>query len=88
MRALSVDGEDLDVDLVQKRRELLGHLNAVLEVAFEKYSNPRTKNSERQSWGRLIVNAVSCAAGVLKDADIDELKARLETVEEGLKRRP
>jgi hypothetical protein len=35
------------VDMPQRRRDLLRKLFAVREVAFSKYDNPRTKNSER-----------------------------------------
>jgi hypothetical protein len=66
----------------RKRRELLSHLDEVLEVAFSKYGNPRTKNQERQGWGRLIVNAVEAASSVLRDSDLDDLLRRIEKLEE------
>ena len=76
------DAEVSVVNIPRKRRELLSHLDAVLEIAFSKYGNPRTKNSERVTWGRLIVNGVTAASIILKDADLDDLLARVTALEE------
>jgi hypothetical protein len=69
------------VDTPQERRDLLNDIAKVLKVAFLKYENERTKNVERQGWGRLIVNAVAAAGGILKDADLDDLQRRLDRLE-------
>lgn len=81
MRAQGEDGGGSRVNIAQERRDLLNDLVKVTRVAFEKYENERTKNSERQAWGRLIVNAVSAASGVLRDADLDELAERVAAIE-------
>jgi hypothetical protein len=60
----------------------MSHLNQVLEVAFDKYENPRTKNVERQAWGRLITSTVSAAAEILKDAEIEDIEKRIKALEE------
>lgn len=74
--------EDSDANMPRERRKLLRHLDSVLEVAFDKYSNVRTKNTERMAWGRLIVNATAAAGDILKDVDLDDLKARVLALEE------
>ncbi len=76
------DRKDSSVNIPKERRDLLNDIAKVLKVAFDKYENERTKNSERQSWGRLIINGVTAAGDVMKDADLDELKARIEKLEE------
>jgi hypothetical protein len=70
------------VNIPRERRELLNDIAKVLKVAFDKYENDRTKNSERQSWGRLIIGGVAAAGDVMKDVDLDDLKTRIEKLEE------
>jgi hypothetical protein len=70
------DTEDSDVNMPRRRRDLLRELVAVREVAFSKYDNPRTKNVERQAWGRLITSTVS-AAEILKDVAPEEVDRHL-----------
>ena len=70
----------------RKRRQLMGHLDAVLEVAFDKYSNPRTANGQRQGWARVIVNSVAVGDGLLKSAELELIEERLRVLEEAGKK--
>ncbi len=82
MKTQGKNRKDSSVNIPKERRELLNDIAKVLKVAFDKYENERTKNSERQAWGRLIINGVTAAGDVMKDADLDEMKQRIEKLEE------
>jgi hypothetical protein len=71
-----------------KRRQLLGHLDRVLDVAFSKYDNPRTANPQRQGWARVIVNCVAVGDSLLKNQEMEDLERRLVEVEEVLNLKP
>jgi len=75
-------GESSDVNIPQERRDLLNDVQRVLRVAFLKFENERTQNSQRQAWGRLIVNGVAAAGALVKDSDLDDLLRRIEKLEE------
>lgn len=66
------------------REDLLRAIQRVLDVAFPKFEGRNTKNSEKLSWGRLIVQAVSAGASVLKDAELDQLAQKIEDLREDL----
>lgn len=67
---------------LKTRKELLGNLAEIYEVAIDKYSRITLKNSERCSWGRLLVKIVGEMNNVLKDAEIEDVKLRLDRLEE------
>jgi len=76
------DAEGLGVNIPRKRRQLMSHLDGILEVVFSKYDNPRTANPQRQGWGRLIVNCVAVGDALLKSAELEAIELRLRALEE------
>lgn len=68
-------------DEKDRRKRLFERLDVVLNVSEKKFKK-RTKDEKKLGWGRLIVNAVN-AYGRLLDAD--ELKQRVEKLEEQIK---
>ncbi len=85
MRKQSRDDEPSSVNIPCKRRQLLKHLDEVLEKALDKYTNPRTANVQCQGWGRVIDHTVEMVEkilqGVEESEELEEVKARLEKLE-------
>jgi len=72
---------DKAVKTRESRRELLDNLDEVIETALMKFSKAKASNRDRQSWGRLIVTAVEEFGKILRDVDLDDLRARVERLE-------
>jgi hypothetical protein len=80
----NLEGSTLSDDVVNigaSRRELMENLNEVIETSLEKFSKIRASNRDRQSWGRLIVSAVSEYNKVLESVQLDDLVKRVEVLE-------
>lgn len=54
----------------------------VLDLALQRMEGRYTKNTERIKWARIIAGTISATAGVLKDADLDDLAMRVSALEE------
>lgn len=65
-----------------KRQEFLSVLDRVIEHAYGKFTNKYTKNPERIAWGRLISDCCKAGGKILNDAEIEEVKQRLEVLEQ------
>lgn len=70
-----------DLKLPLKRQEYMDLLDRIIEIAYVKYRGKYTKNNERLSWGRLIVQAVSSGGSILKDLYLEDLERRIEKLE-------
>jgi uncharacterized membrane protein YgaE (UPF0421/DUF939 family) len=67
------------------RQELSEYLGEVLTISFEKIHLRNTRNVERASLMRIVIAACEAQASILKDVDLDELKLRLDKLEEAVK---
>jgi hypothetical protein len=64
------------------RVELITAGTQALDQALRFINNRYTKQSDRQAWARITANLIASIGGVLKDSDLDELRARVEKLEE------
>jgi hypothetical protein len=64
------------------REELLEAGTQALDQAMRYVGSRYTKQSDRQSWARITANLIASMGGVLRDVDLDELKARVAALEE------
>lgn len=74
-----VDVENIDVKRL--RKGLFSYLGHVLSVSREKFDKEKASNSDRQSWGRLIVSAVQVYGKLLEGAALEELEERVDALE-------
>ena len=61
-----------------KRPEIRQSLQYVIWSSISKLDNKWTKNSEKLAWGRILVSACSSATILLRDSEIEEIKAEIE----------
>ena len=66
------------------RSAFLSYLDSVIALAFEKVSLRNTTNSERISWCRVINGAVLAGTPLLRDVELDALKADVELIKKKL----
>lgn len=76
-----VEAGKLVLKEASKRQEFLSVLDRVIEHAYGKFTNKYTKNPERIAWGRLISDCCKAGGKILNDAEIEEVKERLEVLE-------
>ena len=82
-----VEADKLVLKEASKRQEFLSVLDRVIENAYGKFTNKYTKNPERIAWGRLISDCCKAAGKILNDAEIEEVKQRLEVLEQTVNKR-
>ena len=63
------------------REDLLDAGGRVLDMAIARMEGRYTKNSEKLGWARVIASIISATAGVMRDADLDDIKCRLNKLE-------
>ena len=78
-------GENGDETL--SRPDVLRSLKLVLNFACAKLENRKTPRRDRLSWSRVIASCAAASGTLLRDADLDSMKERLDRVEAALKRR-
>lgn len=66
----------------KKRLEYMSALDFIIENGRERVMNRWTKNEEKLAWSRVVVQAVSAGAALLRDHELEELTLRLEAIEE------
>lgn len=76
------DLDEKDLRYPLKRAEVLEAIKRVLDLSFSKLENRYTKNPEKIKWSRIVVQASAAAGSLLRDTDLDDLKARVERLEE------
>jgi hypothetical protein len=77
----------LDLKEADKRSELQGLLDRIIEHAYSKFTNRFTKNVERLQWGRLITQAAKISNEILRDDELTDLVCRVQLLEEQFKSR-
>lgn len=77
------EGSDAEKDLksVLDRANLLSAIKLCLDEATKKIELHYTKNGDKLAWSRVVAALVQAGASVLKDADLDELRIRVEALE-------
>lgn len=57
-------------------------LDEVIDYSWGKVHLRNTKNSEAQSWCRVIINAIDTKETLRKNAELEDIELRLKTLEE------
>ncbi|MBL7168589.1 hypothetical protein ISS40_07930 [Candidatus Bathyarchaeota archaeon] len=57
-------------------------MNGLIELCTFKIDTKNTTIPEKMKWGRIMVNAIKTSSQLLRDTDLDDLKKRLEALEE------
>jgi len=69
------------------RLQALKRLKGLVDVCTFRLEYPSTPNKQRLAWARVLSRTLAASGPLLRDADLDELMARLDKVEAALKRR-
>ena len=64
-----------------RRNELLGILGDTITLTSDKLDTVKIKVKDRQSWGRLLIAAISEYNKILTSTELDDLIARVERLE-------
>ena len=70
------------------REELLSTLRTVIELTFKKINYVNCSNSDKQAFMRIVNSAVSSATPLLRDNQLEELKAEVEKIKQHLSGKP
>ena len=75
---------DVSGDLSDRER-LLGVLERVRDIAFEKLELRNTKNADMMKWARIIIQSCTASNSLLRDKENEELDSRLRILEAAMK---
>ena len=78
-------GVSKDLKSTLKRSEVLTAIQRILDEALQRLDNRYTKNSEKIQWSRIVAQAASASAALLRDEDLDQLTERVKRLEEAKK---
>jgi hypothetical protein len=81
-RSGRVGYEVSDVPAPLTRDDVLEAIRRIMDTSFTRIDNRYIKNQEKLGWARVVVGAAGAAASLLRDEDLDELRARLDALEE------
>lgn len=70
-----------DSEMALNRPEVLQVLRDIIDEGFNKVNNRYTVNTQKIAWSRVLVQACAAATLLMRDVDLDSLKARLEALE-------
>ena len=80
------DGQpNLTINHPLSRLKALKRLNGLVQVASYRVQYRYTSNRDRLAWSRVLVSTLAAAGPLLRDADLDELKQRVEELEKAAK---
>jgi hypothetical protein len=82
MKTLLRDIEDLEDNIVVTRGYLLKSLKKILDNSLRKVLTKQTPTNQKPKWARIVIQAASVAGSILKDTELEDLSARLETLEQ------
>jgi hypothetical protein len=78
-------GKSRDTEKIS-RDELLGKASELIRILHEKTTRTRFKESKhdraRLAYARAAVAAITAYGGLLRDAELDEMKKRIEALEQ------
>ena len=69
-------------DPAERRNSLFAYLGHCIRLSHEKLSSRGNSDSAKQSWGRLMVSAISVYGNLIKDAELEDVEERLVLLEE------
>ena len=69
----------------KSRSSLFRHLNGVLTRAEKKALNKKTKNGDKLSWNRLIIQAINAYGKLLETEDLESMRRDIDKIKEKIK---
>jgi hypothetical protein len=66
----------------ERRNSLFAYLGHAIRLSHEKMSSRGNSDSQKQAWGRLMVAAIGTYGSLIKDAELEDIEARLVLLEE------
>ena len=69
-------------DPAERRNSLFAYLGHCIRLSHEKLSSRGNSDAAKQSWGRLMVSAISVYGDLIKDAELEGIEERLVLLEE------
>jgi hypothetical protein len=75
------NGSKLNVEVTKKRKEFFEVLDHVINYGSDRLQARYTRNSERPTWARILVQAVAAGGDLLNDAELEELSERITKLE-------
>jgi hypothetical protein len=65
----------------ERRNSLFAYLGHAIRLSHEKMSSRGNSDTAKQSWGRLMVSAISVYGSLIKDAELEDIEERLSVLE-------
>lgn len=73
--------ETANTDQNKLETRLFNHLETVLDVSLKKFNNHRKQDKTRQSWARIILQAINAYCSLKQLVTLEELRERIEKLE-------
>ena len=64
------------------REWLIKQLRAVLEIALDRVTHPKTPPPDRIKWSRIVIAAGQACNSILRDVDIEGLKQEIQNLKQ------
>jgi hypothetical protein len=69
-----------------RRETLFSKLDDVIDLSHKKVTAERgNADSAKQAWSRVLISAIATYGNILKDSELDDLKAEIEAIKEDIK---
>lgn len=69
-----------------RRETLFNKLDDVIAISHKKVTAERgSSDNSKQAWSRVLIQAISAYGNILRDSELDDLKADIEAIKEELK---
>jgi hypothetical protein len=74
--------ESKNFTLEKQKQSLFSVLRHVLAVSLEKFDKNTIRDTSKQAWGRLIVNAIGTYGKIIETMELEELLQRVQLLEQ------
>lgn len=81
MTAIEEQNPSINFRTKELRKGLFSYLGSAIRLSHKKLTSRGNSDKAKQSWGRLMVSAIGCYGGLLKDTILDDLQERVERLE-------
>jgi hypothetical protein len=70
-----------------RRETLFSKLDTVIDISHKKITAERgNSDGQKQAWSRVLISAISAYGNILKDSELDDLKADIELIKLEIKK--
>jgi hypothetical protein len=81
MKSLESLTKNMDSDMTCTRPFLLMELRRIIDYADNRVFTKQTKAHVKPQWARILTQAVSVAASILKDDDLEAIQEQIRKIE-------